>query len=138
MKSQIRGYLNNNPGNIEKNNDKFQGEVLPSRDKRFKQFQSMAYGYRAMFVILHTYLTKYQRNTIEKIIKAWAPPNENHTQGYIDSVAKWSGVPKNKLLTEHSVEDYINIVEAMSRMENGIEADMADVKRGLVLQNRIR
>lgn len=38
MKSQARGYLNNNPGNIEKNNDKFQGEVLPSRDKRFKQF----------------------------------------------------------------------------------------------------
>lgn len=138
MKSQTRGYLNNNPGNIEKNNDKFQGEVLPSRDKRFKQFQSMAYGYRAMFVTLHTYLTKYKRDTIEKIIKAWAPPVENHTQVYIDSVVKWSGVPKDRILTEHSIEDYINIVAAMSRMENGIEADMSDVKRGFELQDRIK
>ncbi|MBD8390500.1 structural protein P5 [Dysgonomonas sp. BGC7] len=138
MKSQTRGYLNNNPGNIELNKDKFQGEVIPSRDKRFKQFQSMAYGYRAMFVTLHTYLTKYQRNTIEKIVKAWAPPQENHTQVYINSVEKWSGVLKDKILTEYSAEDYINIVAAMSRMENGVIADMADVKRGFVLQDRIK
>lgn len=92
----------------------------------------MVYGYRAIFVTLHTYLTKYKRDTVEKIIKAWVSFVENHTQVYIDSVVKWSGVPKDKILTEHSIEGYINIVAAMSGMENGIEADMADVKRGFV------
>lgn len=137
MKAQTRGYLNNNPGNIEINKDKFQGEVIPSRDKRFKQFQSMAYGYRAMFVTLDTY-RKRGRNTIEKIITAWAPAVENHTELYIKSVEKWSGIPRNHILTANSGEEYIKIVAAMSRMENGIEADMSDVNRGFTLQNRIK
>ncbi|MBX9055585.1 structural protein P5, partial [Parabacteroides merdae] len=47
-----RGLRNNNPGNIRINGDLFQGEVRPSKDKSFKQFTTMAYGYRAMFKIL--------------------------------------------------------------------------------------
>ena len=136
-KKQTRGYKNCNPGNIEKSNDKFQGEVIPSQDKRFKQFQSMPYGYRAMFVTLDTY-RKRGRDTIEKIITAWAPPVENHTDNYIECVAEWSGVDRNKVLTERSGEDYINIVAAMSRMENGVEAEMTEVKRGFTLQDRIK
>lgn len=42
-----RGLRNNNPGNIRINDDLFQGEVRPSKDKSFKQFETMAYGYRA-------------------------------------------------------------------------------------------
>ena len=44
-----RGLRNNNPGNIRKNSDVFQGEKTSS-DKEFKQFKSMAYGYRAIFI----------------------------------------------------------------------------------------
>ena len=47
-----RGLRNNNPGNIRINDDLFQGEIRPSKDKSFKQFTTMAYGYRAMFKIL--------------------------------------------------------------------------------------
>lgn len=138
MKKELpRGLRNNNPGNIRINSDTFQGEVIPSRDKRFKQFQSMAYGYRAMFVTLDTY-RKRGRNTIEKIITAWAPAVENHTELYIKSVEKLSGIPRDQILTANSGEEYIEIVAAMSRMENGIEADMSDVKRGFTLQNRIK
>lgn len=54
-----RGLRNNNPGNIRINNDLFQGEVGPSEDKSFKQFTTMAYGYRAMFKILSNYF-KYK------------------------------------------------------------------------------
>ena len=39
-----RGLRNNNPGNIRRNSDVFQGEVNPSRDQQFKQFKTMAYG----------------------------------------------------------------------------------------------
>ncbi len=133
---QSRGLRNNNPGNIEINSDKFQGEIIPSQDKRFKQFTTMAYGYRAMFAILGTYL-KRGNNTIEKIIKAWAPPIENNTEGYIASVEKWSGVPRNRVLTNNSGKDYVQIVAAMSRVENSVVADMADVVAGYKLQDRI-
>ena len=132
-----RGYRNNNPGNIENNKDVFRGEVTPSQDKRFKQFESMAYGYRAMFVTLDTY-RKRGLDTVEKIIHSWAPSVENHTDVYIGQVEKWSGVSRSKALTATSGKDYIDIVAAMSRVENGVPADMADVKRGFELQDRIR
>lgn len=132
-----RGYKNCNPGNIERSKDVFQGEVVPSQDKRFKQFQNMAYGYRAMFVTLDTY-RKRGLDTIEKIVSSWAPPVENHTDLYISSVERWSGVPRDKRLTQFSGEDYIQIVAAMSRMENGIAADMADVLTGFAKQDRIK
>ncbi len=132
-----RGYKNCNPGNIEISKDVFQGEIMPSLDKRFKQFQNMAYGYRAIFVTLDTY-RKRGLDTIEKIINSWAPTVENHTQKYIESVEKWSGVPRLKKLTEHSGEEYIKIVAAMSRVENGIPADMNDVLSGFAKQERIK
>ncbi len=132
-----RGYKNCNPGNIRINKDKFQGEVIPSQDKSFKQFRNMAYGYRAMFAILDTY-RKQGLDTIVKIIGRWAPPNENDTQAYINSVVKWSGVAKDKVLTDYSGADYINIVAAMSRMENGIQATVTDVIAGFNLQDRIK
>jgi hypothetical protein len=132
-----RGLLNNNPGNIRHNQDKFLGEILPSKDKSFKQFTGMAYGYRAMFVTLATYLTKYKRDTVEKIIKAWAPENENNTEGYIQRVSSSSGIGRNKALTLQSGNEYIKIVAAMSLVENGVPANMADVLAGFALQTKI-
>ena len=42
-----RGLRNNNPGNIRNSSTVWVGEITPSKDKSFKQFKSMAYGYRA-------------------------------------------------------------------------------------------
>lgn len=132
-----RGYKNCNPGNIEQNSDVFQGEIIPSQDARFKQFRTMAYGYRAMFITLDTY-RKRGLNTITKIINAWAPSVENHTDQYIKCVEEWSNVPRNKALTQFSGDEYIAIVAAMSRMENGCEADISDVLTGFTKQDRIK
>jgi len=96
----------------------------------------MPYGYRAAFVTLGTYLSRGW-NTIEKIIAKWAPPTENNTAGYIAKVEKWSGVPKDKVLTAASGADYIMIVAAMSFVENGINADINQIKAGFALQNKI-
>lgn len=132
-----RGLRNNNPLNIRHNGDKWQGEV-PSTDKSFMQFSSIAYGYRAAFVTLHTYLVKYGRDTIEKIIKAWAPPEDNNdTEGYITHVAFWSQIPRDKVLTAKDGDAYIKIVAAMSRVENGQIAVMGDVESGFKLQSKI-
>jgi len=130
-----RGYKNNNPLNIRHNANVFQGEIKEN-DKSFKTFASMPYGYRAGFAILHTYL-KNDCNTIEKIIARFAPPNENDTEKYIANVERWSGVPKNKILTASGGADYIMIVAAMSFVENGINADISEVTAGFNLQTKI-
>ena len=132
-----RGLKNNNPLNIRHNSDTFVGEVQ-GKDKAFKTFQSRAHGYRAAFVTLHTYLVKHRRDTIEKIIRAWAPPEDNNdTEAYIASVEKQSGIPRDKVLTTNSGEDYEKIVIAMSKVENGVAAETAEVESGFKLQWKI-
>jgi hypothetical protein len=130
-----RGLRNNNPLNIRHSADNFQGETKGT-DTAFKTFISMAYGYRAAFVILHTYFSR-GLNTIEKIVTRWAPPNENNTAGYVTSVEKWSGVSRHKVLTLADGADYIMIVAAMSFMENGKNADISEVRAGFNLQTKI-
>lgn len=130
MANKSRGYRNNNPGNIRINGDKFQGEVIPSRDKEFKQFESMAYGYRAIFKILRNYQVNYKLNTIRQMIGRWAPENENDTGNYISVVSERSGISADDPIRTDNREMMIRIVGAMSRVENGIEADMSEVIAG--------
>ena len=82
-----RGSRNNNPCNIRIGTIKYNGEVVPSQDRAFKQFESMAFGYRAVFVLLHTYQKRYGLNTIERMIARYAPPIENDTGGYVKTVS---------------------------------------------------
>jgi hypothetical protein len=128
--AKSRGYRNNNPGNIRINGDKFQGEVIPSQDKEFKQFESMSYGYRAIFKILRNYQINYKLNTIRQMISRWAPKNENDTANYISFVSERSGIPADDPIRTDNREMMIRIVAAMSRLENGQEADMCDVIDG--------
>ncbi len=128
-----RGYRNNNPGNIRTNNDLFQGEIRPSRDREFKQFETMAHGYRAMFRILYNYYKHYHLDTIRKMITRWAPPGENHTETYINNVSEWSGIQADAPIDVNNREQMTRIVAAMSKMENGRDADMADVITGWIL-----
>ena len=130
LKKMPRGILNNNPCNIRISTDKFQGEVQPSADKEFKQFETMAYGYRAAFRVLCTYINNYKCDTIRKIISRWAPKNENHTENYIRVVSERSGIPENDRVYADNREMMIRIVAAMSYVENGREAEMSDVIRG--------
>lgn len=124
-----RGLRNNNPGNIRRNSDVFQGEVNPSRDQQFKQFKTMAYGYRAMFKILSNYYRKYSLTTIRKIIGRWAPENENNTSAYVSLVSSYAGIGPDDLIS-FDREQMIRIVAGMSRVENGREAEMSDVIAG--------
>lgn len=129
-KTIARGLRNNNPGNIRLNGITYEGEIVPSKDKSFKQFKAISYGYRAMFVVLHTYARKYGINTIEGMISRYAPASENHTQKYIDAVSEWSGVSATSHLTSTNADVMIPIVAAMSRVENGEAAVMSEVEAG--------
>ena len=125
-----RGLRNNNPGNIRKGGVPYQGEIVPSKDESFRQFTTMAYGYRAMFVVLHTYQRKYGINTIADMVARYAPSTENHTETYIEAVAEWSGVPATSHITTTNGDVMMPIVAAMSKVENGVPADMHDVEAG--------
>jgi len=70
-----RGLKNCNAGNIRRSRGRYKGEVVPSRDPAFKQFESLAWGYRAIFVLLHTYRTRHGLRTIAEMIARWAPPS---------------------------------------------------------------
>ena len=56
--------------------------------------------------------------TIEKIINRWAPPIENDTDNYIKYVCAATSKAKDEELA-NSIEDYLPIVNAIIRMENG-------------------
>lgn len=125
-----RGLRHNNPGNIRINSDLFQGEIRPSKDKSFKQFNTMAYGYRAIFKILSNYYRNYKLDTIRKMIGRWAPENENDTDAYIKAVSDYSGIPADDPININDREQMIRIVAGMSKVENGREAEMSDVIAG--------
>ena len=122
-----RGYKNCNPGNIRINGDKFQGEIIPSQDKEFKQFETMAYGYRAIFKILGNYQRNYKLDTIRKMISRWAPENENDTLAYVMTVSDRSGISPDEPVSADNREMMVRIVAAMSFVENGQAAEMSDV-----------
>lgn len=125
-----RGLRNNNPGNIRRSRVRYQGEVRPSRDADFKEFETMAYGYRAMFVLLDTYSSRYGLHTIRSMLNRYAPPEENLTESYIRFVSDYSGVMPDEPIDTRCQGDMIPIVAAMSRIENGISANLADVEEG--------
>lgn len=125
-----RGLSNNNPGNIRISGTKYQGEIQPSKDRAFKQFESMAYGYRAMFMLLYTYQKRHGLRTIRQMISRWAPPTENHTDNYVRCVAQWSQIGADTGIDTMTKSTMVPVVAAMSRMENGVPAVMDDVEAG--------
>lgn len=125
-----RGLRNNNPGNIRINGDLFQGEIRPSKDRSFKQFEMMAYGYRAVFRILSNYRKNYGLDTIRKMIGRWAPENENDTDAYVKAVSDYAGIPADDPVDINDREQMTRIVAGMSKVENGREAEMSDVIAG--------
>ena len=87
-----RGLSNCNPGNIRQSKVRYKGEVQPSRDPAFKQFESLAWGYRAVFVLLHTYRVRHGLRTVRGMISRWAPP--------VDAMADKSMVEYNDYAME--------------------------------------
>lgn len=125
-----RGVRNCNPGNIRCSRVRYKGEVLPSQDREFKQFESMAYGYRAMFVLLDTYRRRYGLTTIRQMINRYAPPTENFTEGYVRFVTQHTGIGADEVVDTRRSNDMIPIVAAMSEIENGVRANFREVEAG--------
>ena len=133
-----RGLRNNNPGNIRKSKTIYLGELQPSQDESFKQFVSIDYGYRAIFVLIEHYYNKRGLKTIRQIISRYAPASENNTEGYIQQVASICFRSADEEIDITNKDEMILIVSAMSRVENGRVANVDDVLRGWNLYQRCR
>ena len=120
--STPRGIRNNNPLNIRRSKDNWQGLRVLQEDKAFCQFESMEYGWRAAFVLLcRTYYVKYRLQTIRAIITRWAPPSENNTEAYIRRVTDRTGIYADEPLdapSEHPSQ-WMAIAMAMAIVECG-------------------
>ena len=90
-----RGIRNNNPLNIRRGKDQWQGLRAQQTDAQFCQFETLEYGWRAAFYLLtRTYYHKYRLYTIRAIINKWAPPHENLTATYIENVSRLTGIER--------------------------------------------
>jgi len=86
MSVKPRGIRNNNPGNIRRNGDPWQGLAETQGDKEFFTFATPVYGIRALARTLITYQDRHGLRTIRQIISRWAPPVENDTESYVKAV----------------------------------------------------
>lgn len=125
-----RGLRNCNPGNIRNSTTVWVGEIVPSQDKAFKQFKSMAYGYRAVIKLLQNYRKLYNRQTIAEFIERWAPPKENNTSAYISRVCREMQVPATYIPDIEDREVMCTFAAAISLVENGVPAVMSDIEKG--------
>lgn len=119
-----RGLRNNNPGNIDKTGEVWEGQELPRSDERFCTFSSMAYGCRALIRTLMTYHAKHGLSTVREIINRWAPPVENNTDAYVAHVCQRLGVaPEHPLDFDGNPQIYLHLARAIAYHENGSAAD---------------
>lgn len=112
-----RGIRNNNPLNIRIGNN-WQGEVAKPTDLQFEQFTEMKYGVRAAFKLLHNYIERYKLNTIEKIVRRWAPSSENNTEAYIKHVCEWTGFGRTQVLHTNKPFEMLWLLIAMGVQES--------------------
>ena len=139
-----RGLTNCNPGNIRQSKTRYKGERHPSRDSEFKEFESMAYGYRAAWKTLESYWKYFHRTkqyyNVTNIINRWAPPTENDTKAYIRTVLRLTSLGGKENLPQPSrgidTERLERMIAAMTTMECGIpykEVDTDSIRQGFEL-----
>ena len=126
----VRGYRNNNPLNIRLSSNNWKGEIKPSADKSFCQFQTMAYGFRAAMICIRTYITKHNCNTLQEIINRWAPWTDgNNPLNYAKKVMNTfpdTFPDKETVIDYHNQNQMTKLVYAMAIVENGSEPQMTD------------
>jgi hypothetical protein len=111
-----RGIRNNNPGNIRVSKDQWEG--MTGDDGAFVTFDSPESGVRALGKNLLSY-SRQGYDSIEKIINRWAPPNENDTKAYIDSVVAATGIPATQSLDLSDPDTLSSLAQAISFHETG-------------------
>ncbi|GIW56416.1 MAG: hypothetical protein KatS3mg082_2820 [Nitrospiraceae bacterium] len=140
-----RGIRNHNPLNIRLNPaNRWQGRVPPERntDGAFEQFEDPVWGLRAGAVLIIAHYDRRGADTIRKLVRIWAPENENDTEAYADFVARETRFSADQRLDFHRAGHLRRVLVAMIRMENGqqpytdAQIDAALVRAGVLPAER--
>lgn len=123
-----RGIRNNNPGNIRVSKDQWEG--MTGDDGAFVTFDSPESGVRALGKNLLSY-SRQGYDSIEKIINRWAPPNENDTKAYIDSVVAATGIPATQSLDLSDPDTLSSLAQAIGYHETGSRYDPEVYQKGV-------
>lgn len=124
--SSVRGIRNNNPGNLG-----YAGQRGASRENgsgRFAAFNTPEEGLGALSNQLDLHYSGKSLKakeagrplrSVQDIINAWAPPNENDTKKYIADVAKQLGVSPTANLNLKDERTKTALMRAIVQKENG-------------------
>jgi len=138
IKKIVRCIRNNNPLNIRRGTARWKGMSKREDDEDFEQFETMAYGWRAAFILLgRTYYEKYHLNTIQKIISRWAPACENKTDAYMMYVSINVGINECDPLPSPKLAPaiWMRIAWAMFEVEAGRKAANDPTNKELFFQS---
>lgn len=126
-----RGERNNNCGNIKySKNRNWKGRVTERTDTVFEQFIQFRYGTAAMIILLTEYINSGL--TLRKIIYKYAPPSENDSNGYLNTVASKAGFGLDSTLSPDK-KTLQGLVLAMTFVENGRSITTEDFNEGYAL-----
>ncbi len=144
-----RGFLNNNPGNVDRSADVWQGEIRDPDDPRLTPFQrnelvngrfvvtiSPQFGIRLLAKTLFAYRDRLGIRTIRGIVTTWAPPpkkglvkgsiggeangeDQNDTNAYANAVSKHVGVGPDDEINIRDWKTLYAVVSAIIRHECG-------------------
>lgn len=129
-----RGMRNNNPLNIEHNTrNLWRGLADPPSDGRFARFVSMEHGVRAAAVLLRNYQERYNLQTVEDIVRRWAPPFENNVAAYVRSVNRHAGFTPGQKLKLDDDATMVRLIRAMARHECGVDLDEKVARQGVAM-----
>ena len=123
-----RGIRNNNIGNIRVSKDQWEGAT--GDDGAFVTFDTPDSGVRALAKNLMSY-GRQGYDSIEKIINRWAPPSENDTQSYIDSVVAATGIPATQSIDLTNPDVLASLSEAIGYHETGSRYDPEVYQKGV-------
>ncbi len=117
-----RGIRNHNPGNI-RWGDNWLGldDKGRAKDPASCVFTAPVYGIRALAKVLINYKKIHGLKTVRQIISRYAPPNENQTAAYVQSVAQQLGVYPDTVIDIEECGVLMVFIKAVIRMENGIQ-----------------
>lgn len=133
-KRDPRGIRNNNPGNIRRNGDPWQGLAERQGDVEFFTFKTPIYGIRALARTLIAYQDKHGLRTIRQILNRWAPPVENNTNAYVRAVLAQTGFDGDQQLDMHRFDHLKPLLTAIIQHENGQQPYTdAQITKALVL-----
>lgn len=116
-----RGLRNNNPGNLVRSNNAWQGKIpfAQSTDFQFEQFTELRYGIRAMLKDIAGDIGE-GTNTLSALLHEYAPSHENNTSAYIDFVSGITGLlPDVQINLSKGL--LIAIAKANVAFENGLQ-----------------